>query len=217
VAERLKHLESLVLSLAQEVGEGAATGNVRLSAPSSDTSSGASSDARPFGLQTPMGGGDDSLLVAGTACSTGVVNTATVYGHATPSPSPSSVAHVSGGPSQIRSHIESSHWSSVLEDIRQIRDQLSPSSSGHDAQEHAWNSFGSPSESVLPSRENRPGAGEDLVFGAMPRLDMRQILGSLPSRQVCDSLVSRYFLASHQILRTYCTLCQPFHSPSRGS
>ncbi|KAJ3540398.1 hypothetical protein NM208_g5087 [Fusarium decemcellulare] len=91
-------------------------------------------------------------------------------------------------------HADSSHWSSMLENIRAIRDELSPS-----------NSQLQPSSVISSTPETEPSpAGNhhgqvDLELGSTTPLDLQQILQGLPSRQVCDNLVSHYFRSRHII------------------
>jgi hypothetical protein len=73
-------------------------------------------------------------------------------------------------------YIDSSHWRSILNDIKEVREQLSIQDE--------------------PDIEVQPEV--DLVFGPQPTSD---ILQSLPSRPVCDGLLSQYFNATYMILR----------------
>lgn len=98
----------------------------------------------------------------------------------------------------MANYLDSSHWSSLLEDIQEIREQLSPSS----APEHSLTL-----NSSTTSAEWTPQAqdGADIIFGQHEILDHNQILEALPSREVCDSLVSQYFRPRHAILREHNT------------
>ncbi|KAJ9137748.1 Fungal transcriptional regulatory protein, N-terminal [Pleurostoma richardsiae] len=93
------------------------------------------------------------------------------------------------------SYVDSSHWSSILENIREIREQLSPS----DVHEQV-----SAADSSTNGTDLTPGeeahSNTDLVFGQTEALGLQDILGSLPPRHVCDSLVSHYFRAKHTIM-----------------
>lgn len=93
-------------------------------------------------------------------------------------------------------YLDSSHWTSLLEDIREIREQLSPSN---------FDEQSSTVHSVSAGAEWTPkevvGDEIDLVFGQNEGLDFQEILQSMPSRQVCDMLVSQYFRPRDAILR----------------
>ncbi|KAL1970425.1 hypothetical protein VTN77DRAFT_5586 [Rasamsonia byssochlamydoides] len=78
-------------------------------------------------------------------------------------------------------YVDSSHWLSILDDIKDIREQLSLSNT------HA----------VENEVENEQ---VDLVFSPMPIPSIREILHSLPPRPVCDSLLSQYFNSRYMIL-----------------
>jgi hypothetical protein len=80
-------------------------------------------------------------------------------------------------------YVDSSHWRSILNDIKEVREQLSIQDE--------------------PDMEVQPEV--DLVFGPQSASD---ILQSLPSRPVCDGLLSQYFNARYMILRTLFTLAK---------
>lgn len=92
--------------------------------------------------------------------------------------------HVQGGQ---MNYVDSSHWLSILHDIKEVREQLALSS----AQEQEGNSF----DRIGP----QPDA--DLVFGLQQPLNISEIIRSLPSRPVCDSLLSQYFNSQYMIIR----------------
>ncbi|KAB5580338.1 fungal-specific transcription factor domain-containing protein [Coniochaeta sp. 2T2.1] len=96
------------------------------------------------------------------------------------------------------SYVDPSHWSSLLEDIRQIRDELSPSN-GRDQSDDSHLTPTSVSEPCFTAGEGVP-TREDLIFGSFGALELRQILTNLPPRHMCDMLVSQYFRARHAIL-----------------
>ncbi|KAF4464113.1 hypothetical protein FALBO_9054 [Fusarium albosuccineum] len=91
-------------------------------------------------------------------------------------------------------HADSSHWSSILENIRAIRDELSPSS----FQLQPSSVISSTPDTEPSPAGDRPGQ-VDLELGSTTPLDLQQILQGLPSRQVCDNLVSHYFRSRHII------------------
>ena len=93
-------------------------------------------------------------------------------------------------------YLDSSHWSSLLEDIREIREQLSPSNV--DEQSSTIQSASADTEWTA-KEDNR--AEVDLVFGRQEALNFQDLLQSVPSRQVCDSFVSQYFRPGDAILR----------------
>ena len=95
----------------------------------------------------------------------------------------------------MANYLDSSHWSSLLEDIKEIREQLSPSS----ATEQPLTMDSSSTNAEWTPQEAQDGI--DIIFGQHEVLDPRQLLESLPSREVCDSLVSQYFRPRHAILR----------------
>ncbi|OAA55860.1 hypothetical protein SPI_08067 [Niveomyces insectorum RCEF 264] len=94
-------------------------------------------------------------------------------------------------------YVDSSHWSSILEDIRGIREQLS--SSAIQAESGSEVDMSAPSTDMTLGRE--ASTGFDLTFGSVRTLDLDQILEALPRRQICDSLVSQYFQSRFTILR----------------
>ncbi|KAF7563908.1 hypothetical protein G7046_g215 [Stylonectria norvegica] len=92
------------------------------------------------------------------------------------------------------SYVDSSHWSSILEDIRGIREQLTP----QDGQEQ--NSMtDSPTTGSEWTMAEEPQGEIDLVFGSAEHLNLQHILAALPTRQVCDGLVSHYFRSKFTI------------------
>ena len=96
----------------------------------------------------------------------------------------SGTLHVRGG--QVN-YVDSSHWVSILHDIKEVREQLSLPNT--QVQEDP--SFGDVGQ--------QPEA--DLVFGPPLHLTISEILQSLPPRPVCDSLLSQYFNAQYTLLR----------------
>lgn len=84
------------------------------------------------------------------------------------------------------SHVDSNHWASILEDIKEVRESLS-----------AVDPFS------LSEPTNDSGNGQSdvsLAPGAEARLNIKDILTSLPTRPICDMLVSRYFNAPYMVL-----------------
>jgi hypothetical protein len=85
--------------------------------------------------------------------------------------------------------VDSSHWSSILENIRAIRDELPDAS---------------PQTSTLSSvtLNNEVSTSEaDFDMGSPDGLSIEHILSALPPRQVCDTLVSVFFLSHYTMMR----------------
>ncbi|KAF5693133.1 hypothetical protein FDENT_2275 [Fusarium denticulatum] len=85
--------------------------------------------------------------------------------------------------------VDSSHWSSILENIRAIRDELPAAS---------------PQASTLSSvtLNNDASTSEaDFDMGSPDGLTIERILSALPPRQVCDTLVSVFFLSHYAMMR----------------
>ncbi|KAF0643976.1 hypothetical protein FPSE5266_02429 [Fusarium pseudograminearum] len=83
-------------------------------------------------------------------------------------------------------HLDSSHWSSILENIKAIREEL-PSESPQEKEQT------SPSNSSGVSPEQLGRMSPDLDFGSTKGTTDDSILAALPPRQVCDTLVSMFF------------------------
>lgn len=80
--------------------------------------------------------------------------------------------------------MDASHWESILEDIREVREHLSPANTSP--------SYGeSRGESVDPP--GQPDAG--FLFGTAADTSIQQILSILPSQPICDMLLSWFFNA----------------------
>ncbi|KGO76432.1 Transcription factor, fungi [Penicillium italicum] len=84
------------------------------------------------------------------------------------------------------SHVNSSHWVSILEDIKEVRESLSTVD---------------PFALSEPTSDGASGQSDvSLATGPEARLNIKDILVSLPTRPICDMLVSRYFNASYMVL-----------------
>ncbi|KAF5983485.1 transcriptional regulatory [Fusarium coicis] len=84
--------------------------------------------------------------------------------------------------------VDSSHWSSILDNIRSIRDELPAAS---------------PQASTLSSvtLNNDASTSEaDFDMGSPDSLTIERILSALPPRQVCDTLVSVFFLSHYTMM-----------------
>ncbi len=91
------------------------------------------------------------------------------------------------------SYVDSSHWLSILYDIKEIREQLSLSNQAQEDQK-----FGD----ISPPPE------VDLAFEPLKPLGIHEILQSLPPRAVCDSLLSQYFNCEYLVLRNIPVLAE---------
>ncbi|CVK97776.1 uncharacterized protein FPRN_10824 [Fusarium proliferatum] len=90
--------------------------------------------------------------------------------------------------SGLMGQVDSSHWSSILENIRAIRDELPAAS---------------PQASTLSSVtiNNDASTNEvDFDMGSPSGLSIEHILSALPPRQVCDTLVSVFFLSHYTMM-----------------
>lgn len=79
-------------------------------------------------------------------------------------------------------YIDPSHWLSILEDIKEVREHLDASNQPRQ-------------QSDPGSGSNGPLADASFLFGSVPNTHFREILSSLPPQPVCDKLVSWYFYA----------------------
>ncbi|XEV07026.1 hypothetical protein FSHL1_012313 [Fusarium sambucinum] len=91
-------------------------------------------------------------------------------------------------PPGLAGHVDSSHWSSILENIKAIREELPNESPPGKEQEQAL-PYNSPGDG-----SNAPGRmSPDLDFGSSKGVSHDSILAALPPRQVCDILISMFF------------------------
>lgn len=107
-------------------------------------------------------------------------------------------------------YADASHWSSILDDIKDIRAQLDPS--GVDYNDDNRNDYVSPDgdgrghERVSTS----PRAKHDLGFRTGKTASLQEMLQQLPSKKFCDYCVSRYFHVKFATLRKLSRLpCYP--------
>jgi hypothetical protein len=91
---------------------------------------------------------------------------------------------------------ESNHWLSIIEDIKDIRAQLSPSL----GQGIPTNSVIVPTTSESASAAS-PVNAADLGLRHARAVSLDHVLKSLPSREICDFWVSHYFQARYTTLR----------------
>ena len=87
-------------------------------------------------------------------------------------------------------YVDSSHWLSILEDIREVREHLSPDG-GLPPQDMSRTN-------AVSSEPELPEVSSVLGLGASASLD--EILTSLPPRPICDRLLSHYFNTRLQVL-----------------
>jgi hypothetical protein len=78
-------------------------------------------------------------------------------------------------------YIDPSHWQSILEDIKEVREHLS----GTGSPVHKMGSGGSPQDVAQPDAS--------FLFGEESTATLAEILTSLPSQAQCDVLLSGYF------------------------
>lgn len=87
-------------------------------------------------------------------------------------------------------YIDPGHWQSILEDIREVRDHLSPSQDLLDEQA---------THDMRQMREKDAG----FVFGSRNDVDIDDILSALPPQPICDMLLSWYFGIQYMSLCEY--------------
>ncbi|RGP79283.1 transcription factor [Fusarium longipes] len=97
------------------------------------------------------------------------------------------------GISGLRGHVDSSHWSSILENIKAIREELPSDSPPDRNQISSSNSPGTESES-------QQRMSPDLDFGSSAGLEIKSILAALPPRHICDTLISTFFRWHYSML-----------------
>lgn len=94
--------------------------------------------------------------------------------------------------SGLPGHVDASHWSSIMETIRAIRDDL-PDASPQERLETDTESF---TAVELSESDNI-----DFALSLSGRANIDNILSQLPPRQVCDTLVSLFFRSHYAMLR----------------
>ena len=82
---------------------------------------------------------------------------------------------------------DASHWKSILEDIKEVRDHIS--------------TLDSPQAHPLPGQQNTIGPAPDssLIFNMYPQAGLPEVLEGLPPQSTCDMLVSLYFQFQYPI------------------
>ncbi|CAK7208175.1 hypothetical protein SCUCBS95973_000014 [Sporothrix curviconia] len=181
VSSRLKRLEDMILQMASSPAgaSGASQSNHK-----AEQSLPQPEPGRDSSVNTPM---STPVLLADTAPSTELVTPAT-----TEEP-------LSGGQldNQHAHYIDASHWSSLLEEIKELRQHL-VSSAADDEQPASSVDTGSSSTTAAdwPTAEDRFG---DLVFSGTSQT-LAEMVEKLPPRPICDRLVATYFQVGHSVL-----------------
>lgn len=80
--------------------------------------------------------------------------------------------------------MDASHWESILEDIREVREHLSPANTTPSYGETRGESIDAPGQ---------PDAG--FLFGTAADTSIEQIIAILPAQPICDMLLSWFFNA----------------------
>lgn len=93
---------------------------------------------------------------------------------------------------QIR-YVNASHWLSILDDIKELREHLSPPGDSSD---------NTPILNDGPYRNTggTPEHGVNILFGMSQDPSLQEILSTLPPQPACDRLVSHYFNTRYQVL-----------------
>ncbi|RFU71832.1 hypothetical protein TARUN_10430 [Trichoderma arundinaceum] len=85
------------------------------------------------------------------------------------------------------SYIDAGHWRAILDEIKEVREHLSM--------------FDRPLLQEEPERKSFvPGEGGGFMFSTFPDVDLEEVISCLPSRAMCDSLVSQYFNSRFMVL-----------------
>lgn len=84
-------------------------------------------------------------------------------------------------------YIDPSHWRAILEDIREVRDHLSPSKS-------------TPSNPFENSAAQTRESDASFVFGSRTNINLDDILSALPSQPICGMMLSWYFEMQYMVL-----------------
>ncbi|KAK4140118.1 uncharacterized protein C8A04DRAFT_40204 [Dichotomopilus funicola] len=106
--------------------------------------------------------------------------------------------------------LDSSHWLSILEDIREVREHLSPEGMLVHHEEEGSSKGSDEGMGGMASMTGLTGMGGLLpepdnpeltsVLGLEVKPDLDEILASVPPRGVCDKLISHYFNSRFGIL-----------------
>ncbi|KAI6782559.1 uncharacterized protein J7T54_003570 [Emericellopsis cladophorae] len=88
------------------------------------------------------------------------------------------------------SYIDPSHWQSILEDIREVREHLAPGQAKNSSSNLQSNG------NIHTSHGDDPG----LYLGAFAPGSLEAILATLPPQPICDKLISGYFGMQFMVL-----------------
>lgn len=99
---------------------------------------------------------------------------------------------------------ESNHWLSIIEDIKDIRAQLSPANA--DSATHSSSLGASSHGPKAGSDASSPANASDLGLRHIGLVSIDDVLKGLPARELCDFWVSHYFQARFTTLREYISL-----------
>ncbi|KAF4495961.1 transcriptional regulatory [Fusarium agapanthi] len=91
--------------------------------------------------------------------------------------------------SGLMGQVDPSHWSSMLQNIRAIREEL-PAASPHTS-----------TLSSVTLNNDVPTSHVNLDMASPDGMTIEHILSALPPRQVCDTLVSVFFLSHYTMMR----------------
>lgn len=119
-----------------------------------------------------------------------------------PQTQPEPTSAVESDPGQQPSFIDSSHWLSILEDIKDIREQLSPGKSSEDDESgNGGSSFPDTSSDAFSGFGAQSyNFGTDLGLNREVTTTLKEVLSGLPPRNICDFWVSHYFGSKYMML-----------------
>ncbi|KAH8176518.1 fungal specific transcription factor domain-containing protein [Sarocladium implicatum] len=115
-----------------------------------------------------------------------------------PSVSESPELHTEVAPNQLE-YTEPNHWLSIIEDIKDIREQLSPGNQSQDTRDGEVSSSGltQTEDSIVAT----PGSSADLNLRHIDVGSLSEVLDKgLPPKHLCDFWVSLYFQARYPTL-----------------
>ncbi|KAH7024931.1 uncharacterized protein B0I36DRAFT_387345 [Microdochium trichocladiopsis] len=120
-------------------------------------------------------------------------------------PSPASQAATTGAGTSDAvqtavNYVDPSHWLSILDDIKEVREHLAETSDHSASTSSASHTPDTATASEMPSG----GSDASLLLGGVPGLQssatLDEILARLPARSVCDMLLSWYFNSQFMVL-----------------
>ncbi|CAK7218016.1 hypothetical protein SBRCBS47491_003363 [Sporothrix bragantina] len=175
VSSRLKRLEDMILKMAT------APASVPATAQRPERSPDEPKLDQDSSVNTPM----STPVLVDTGPSSELVTPATT------------AEPLSGGQldNQHAHYIDASHWSSLLEEIKELREQL-VTPTREDEQLTSSVDTGNSITLDWPATEDRFA---DLVFSGTTQT-LAELIEKLPPRLICDRLVSTYFRVGHSVL-----------------